>query len=194
MFRLQDLELTDRRTWPPCVQWGVAVFVCVVMVGGGSRYAIAPEWAALRHLQQQEAAHKQTFRTHQQQVQHLPLLRVEVGDLDARVAELLNQLPDNAEVPALLVDISQAGLARQLTFQQFKPAPLQTETFYQILPIALTAHGTFHQFAAFIDDLTRLTRLVSVDAVLITRDPAKPLRLEAELHTYQYQPTAKVAP
>ena len=83
-------------------------------------------------------------------------------EIKERFGVVLRQLPDKTEVPALLVDISQAGLARGLKFEQFKPEKAQTKEFYNMLPISIQVLGTYHQLAEFISDLAGLPRIVTV--------------------------------
>jgi len=113
-------------------------------------------------------------------------------EIQDRFGVVLRQLPDKTQVPALLIDISQAGLSRGLTFNQFKPGNPLTDEFYITLPISLKVTGDYHQFAEFISDLAALPRIVTLGNMTINRSKSKEegagdsLSMSAELFTYQY--------
>jgi type IV pilus assembly protein PilO len=110
---------------------------------------------------------------------------VEIQD---RFGVVLKQLPNKTEVPALLVDISQAGLSRGLVFNQFKPGNPRTEDFYITLPISIKVAGTYHQLAEFVSDLAALPRIVTVGNMSISggEKSGGTLTMNAQLFTYQY--------
>ena len=57
-------------------------------------------------------------------------------EIDTQFGALLKQLPNKAQMDALLVDINQAGLSRGLQFELFRPAPSESaREFYSELPI-----------------------------------------------------------
>jgi type IV pilus assembly protein PilO len=110
---------------------------------------------------------------------------VEIQD---RFGVVLKQLPDKTEVPALLIDISQAGLSRGLVFSQFKPGNPKTEDFYITLPISIKVAGTYHQLAEFVSDLAALPRIVTVGDMSISgrEKESSTLTMTAQMSTYQY--------
>ena len=103
---------------------------------------------------------------------------------------MLRQLPNRTEVPELLIDITQAGIARGLDFELFKPQPKRNADFYAILPISLKVKGTYHQFAEFISDLAALPRIVTIGNITIGRGKQKAasglLTMSAVTQTYHY--------
>ena len=62
-------------------------------------------------------------------------------EIDKTFGALLKQLPNKAEMEALLIDINQAGLGRGLQFELFKPGRETTKDFYAELPIYLEDYG-----------------------------------------------------
>lgn len=99
---------------------------------------------------------------------------------------MLRQLPNKAEMDALVTDINQAGLGRGLQFELFKPAPRETlYDFYAELPIQVRVTGNYHDLGAFASDVAQLPRIVTLDSLTIekTKDG---LVMNAIAKTYRY--------
>jgi type IV pilus assembly protein PilO len=101
---------------------------------------------------------------------------------------LLKQLPNQTEVPDLLIDITQAGLARGLEFDRFEPQDVVNQDFYAEMPVSIIVTGTYHQIGEFVSDIAALPRIVSVDTFRLSRGDADSgeLRMEAVTKTYHY--------
>jgi type IV pilus assembly protein PilO len=102
---------------------------------------------------------------------------------------MLRQLPGKTEVPNLLVDISQTGLAAGLTQQLFQPLPQQNMDFYAEQPIKMRLTGSFHQFGEFVSGIAALPRIVTLHDVEIKSQPQAPydqLTLDVTAKTYRY--------
>jgi len=74
-------------------------------------------------------------------------------------------LPGKTEVPNLLVDISQTGLAAGLEEELFKPQGELVRDFYAELPIQIRLAGTYHELARFVSDVAALPRIVTIHDV-----------------------------
>ena len=86
---------------------------------------------------------------------------------------MLRLLPNKTEIEALLVDISQSGLAAGLEFELFKPLPEQPAEFYAVQPISIRVTGTYHEFGEFISTVAALPRIVTQHDVRITPAPRR---------------------
>ena len=105
---------------------------------------------------------------------------------------MLRQLPGKTEVPNLLVDISQAGLAAGLQEKLFQPAPEKGNGFYAELPINIKLVGSYHQFGAFVSGIAALPRIVTLHDITITPVDASGksgfdnLTMDVTAKTYRY--------
>ena len=91
-------------------------------------------------------------------------------------------------MPALLVDINQAGLGRGLQFELFRPAEHETaKGFIAELPISLKITGSYHDLAYFAGDVARLSRIVTLSDISLTVQPKdQSLMLETVAKTFRY--------
>lgn len=185
---IQDVDIGDFSTWPHWFRWAVIFVVSGGLLWFGYKYLIEPEQIELAKLERQETQLRESFLIKKEQVVNLPAYREQMVEIQDRFGVVLKQLPNKTEVPALLIDISQAGLSRGLVFNQFKPANPRTAEFYITLPISINVSGTYHQLAEFISDLAALPRIVTLGDMTIKGggEDGTALRMTAQLYTYQY--------
>ena len=109
---------------------------------------------------------------------------------------MLRQLPGKTEVPSLLIDISQVGVAAGLEEKLFQPSPEIKKDFYAELPIKIKVIGSYHQMGEFVSGIAALPRIVTLDEMKITRenkDVYDNLSFELTAKTYRYLDDAEVA-
>ena len=118
---------------------------------------------------------------------NLDLHKQQLREIDQSFGALLKQLPNRAQMDALLVDINQAGLGRGLQFELFKPAASETtKEFYAELPIQVRVVGNYHDMGAFASDLGRLSRIVTLNDVTIVAIKDNQLQMDATARTFRY--------
>ncbi len=183
---LSDIDIQDPSSWPIWFRWVAIAVISIAILFGGYKQFIEPQQLQLERLERKEAQLKDTFLVKKELVVNLPAYREQMVEIQDRFGVVLKQLPDKTEVPALLIDISQAGLSRGLIFNQFKPGDPRTEEFYITLPISVSVTGGYHQFAEFISDLASLPRIVTLGNMKIVRVGSEQLNMSAQLFTYQY--------
>lgn len=183
---IQEVDIGDVSTWPIWFRWIMIVLVAIGLLFGGYKYFIGQQQQVLAKLERNEGQLKKSFLDKKQLAINLPAYREQMKEIQDRFGVVLKQLPNRTEVPALLIDISQAGLARGLKFKQFKPAKPETKEFYRKMPISITVTGRFHQLAEFVSDLASLPRIVTLGNMNIKRLQKRQLQMSAQLFTYQY--------
>ena len=109
----------------------------------------------------------------------------------------MRQLPGRTEVPNLLVDISQVGLAAGLQEKLFQPGTEVRRDFYAELPIAIKLTGSYHQFGNFVSGIAALPRIVTLHDITISPDTKDgnpdQLTLQVTAKTYRYLDEAEEA-
>jgi type IV pilus assembly protein PilO len=103
---------------------------------------------------------------------------------------MLRQLPGKTEIPNLLVDISQTGLAAGLREELFQPREEIQKDFYAEKPIKIRLKGSYHEFGKFVSDIAALPRIVTLHDIEITpenaQDSSDALVLNVTAKTYRY--------
>jgi type IV pilus assembly protein PilO len=109
-----------------------------------------------------------------------------LADIEQAFGALLKQLPNRQEMDALITDVNQAGLGRGLQFDLFKPEAETVSEFYAETPIRVKVNGGYHDIAAFVSDVSKLSRIVTLHNIALV--PAKDgvLNMDATVKTYRY--------
>lgn len=177
--------------WPPKIALLVMLFVLAMVAGWW--FLWNDQLAALEGKQQEEARLKQEYVEKKRQAVNLDLYVQQKEEIDRSFGALLKQLPNKAEIDALLVEVNQAGLGRGLQFDLFKPAGEQVKDFYAEVPVSVKINGTYHDFGAFAADIAKLPRIVTLNNITIAAAPGGQLTLDATTKTFRYLDEEEVA-
>jgi type IV pilus assembly protein PilO len=193
LSELKELELSNIGEWPMAAK-GLVIVVLAGLIGFGWYFlVIKDQLTRLDSTKAKEIELRASFEKKQEKAVNLEAYREQLAEMDASFGAMLRQLPDQTEVAALLVDVSQTGLAAGLEFELFQPSPEQNKEFYAELPIRVRVTGRYHDFGRFISGLAALPRIVTIHNVNISA-PAKGgdtanaqrLTMEATVKTYRY--------
>jgi len=177
----------DPSRWPliPRVILMLSVFVLVLI--GGYLGDIQDQFDTLDSGALEEDKLKQQYLQKKQQAVNLAPHRQQLVDIDRSIGALLKQLPDRAQMDALLVDINHAGVGRGLQFELFKPAAQETlREFYAELPIQIRVTGAYHEMGKFASDIGGLSRIVTLNDIEIRADGKGGMVMDAVAKTFRY--------
>jgi len=131
-----------------------------------------------------------TFDEKQRKAANVEAYKTQLKEMEKSFGAMLRQLPGKTEVPSLLVDISQVGLAAGLQEKLFQPAPEIRKDFYAELPIKIRLTGSYHQFGSFVSGIAALPRIVTLNDIQISPVDAKGgydnLTMDVTAKTYRY--------
>jgi type IV pilus assembly protein PilO len=110
----------------------------------------------------------------------------QLDQIQREFGALVKKLPGRSEIDALLVDVNQAGIARGLQFDLFKPAQQEKKTgFYAEIPINIKLTGDYHGMGGFVSDVAALPRVVTIGDIAIAHNKGV-LTMEAVAQTFRY--------
>ena len=121
------------------------------------------------------------------QAAHLNTYRQQMAELSGSLTTLLEQLPSDAEVPALLEEITVLANGSGLAVESLSLQDERAGEFYTELPIALNVAGGFHDFGHFIAGLAGLPRIVTLHDFTLVSATNGVLILSVDAVTYRYQ-------
>ncbi len=186
----RNLDPRDPGRWPGIVR-GLCVGIVFVICAGIAWYLLVwdDDRPVLLKAQQEEQDLRGQFENKQQRAANLSAYKAQLGEMERTFGAMLRQLPGRTEVPNLLVDISQTGLAAGLQEKLFQPSTEQTKGFYAELPIKIRLVGSYHQFGNFVSGIAALPRIVTLDDIEIK--PVSPsgfdnLTMDVTAKTYRY--------
>lgn len=130
---------------------------------------------------------------------NLESIRKQVAELDQQLAFALQELPDRREIDDLLRSVSDLASDAGLEVSLFKPLPENKRDFYAEVPVSITVAGTFHQIAAFFDEVGQLSRIVNITDITIrepnVQDASVRVRADCTATTFRYlDESERVAP
>jgi type IV pilus assembly protein PilO len=178
----------DVGAWPlaPRIASLFAIFVGILV--GGWFFLWGEQLATLEQRQQQEKNFKNDFVTKKTQAVNRELYVQQLAEIDRAFGTLLKQLPSKSEVESLLIEVNQSGMGRGLQFELFRPASEIVREFYAELPINVRLTGHYHDFGAFAGDISKLSRIVTLNNISIEAGKAKDgtLVMDAITKTFRY--------
>jgi type IV pilus assembly protein PilO len=187
---LRSLDPRDPGRWPLAVRATAIgiVFVVLALVG---LYVVV--WNGqredLQRYETEETDLRNQYREKHSKAVNLDLYKQQLADIERSFGAMLRQLPGRTEMPNLLVDISQTGLAAGLKQTLFQRLPEQAQDFYAEQPIKIRLTGSYHQMGEFVSGIAALPRIVTLHDVEIKALPGAPydqLQLDVTAKTYRY--------
>lgn len=191
--QLKRINPKEPGSWPWPIKLVALATLLVAIIAGGAVLDWTDQWESLDKAEKEEGQLKDAFLAKKKEAINLDIYKQQLKDIELSFGALLKQLPNRAEMDALIIDINQAGLGRGLQFDLFKPAASERRSeFYAELPISLRVTGSYHDMGAFASDIAQLPRIVTLNDVKLT--PAKDgLVMDAVAKTYRYLDEAEIA-
>ena len=187
---LQSLDVNDIGRWPFLFRAAVIGIAFLAVTGMGVWFTIVKDKApALDRAKQEEAALKTTFENKQRKAANYDAYKAQLAQIEQSFGTMLRQLPGETEIPSLIVDISQTGLAAGLQEKLFEPQSEIPKDFYAEKPIKIQLSGGYHEIANFVSGIAALPRIVTLHDITITpENTTEPdsLTLEVTAQTYRY--------
>ena len=181
------LDPKDPGTWPAVPKLVALIAILAGILVGAFFLDTQGQIDELEAGKTQEAKLKEDYINKKKQSVNLDLHKQQLREIDQSFGALLKQLPNRAQMDALLVDINQAGLGRGLQFELFRPASGESaKEFYSELPIQVRVLGNYHDMGAFASDLGQLSRIVTLNDVTIGPGKDGQLQMDATARTFRY--------
>lgn len=195
--QFRGLDRNDPSSWPALPRYLLLAAVVALVFGLLWALWLRSMGDELDSARQRETTLRADYRTKLQRAVSLEELKKQRVEVMHYVNLLEKQLPSKAEMDALLSDINQAGLGRNLQFELFRPGQVVIRDYYAELPIAIKVAGSYHDLGAFTADVANLSRIVTLNNLSVTpsADKDKPgqLVLEATARTFRYLDADEIA-
>lgn len=182
----RTLDPKDPGLWPALPRLIILAAVLALLL-------VAAWWLGWRNQvdeldskQQQEEKLRADWLDKKKQAINLEEYRRQLAEIDRSFGVLIRQLPNKAEMEALLIDINQSGLGRGLQFDLFKPGTETAKDFYAELPIQIKLTGSYHDLGAFAGDVAKMPRIVTLNDIEMTVNKDNVLNLNATAKTFRY--------
>ena len=113
----------------------------------------------------------------------LPQFQGQVKELENRLENLRQVLPEEKDVADTLRRIETLATKSNLAIQRFQPGKPVQQKLYAEIPYKLEAEGTYHNLASFFDQISKFPRIINISEISIkTKTPPEQNRtIVAEL-------------
>ena len=187
---LQSLDANDVGRWPLAFRVAVILIVFVLVTGLGIYFFIVKDKAPqLERERATEVDLRLSFENKQDKAANYQAYEDQLEEIKESFGTMLRQLPGETEIPSLIVDISQTGLAAGLQEKLFVPQPEIPRDFYAEKPINIRLTGSYHEIGNFVSGIAALPRIVTLHDINITpedRESFDNLSMEVTAKTYRY--------
>jgi type IV pilus assembly protein PilO len=187
---LQALDINDVGRWPVLFRAAVIAIVFVAVSVLGIYFTIVEDKRPeLQRAEEDEVQLRLTFENKQHKAANYDKYKAQLVRMQQSFGTMLRQLPGETEIPSLIVDISQTGLAAGLQERLFVPRAEIPRDFYAEKPINIRLSGSYHEIGKFVSGIAALPRIVTLHNITITpeqTDTYDVLSLEVTAQTYRY--------
>ena len=187
---LQSLDANDVGRWPLPFRIAVIVIVFIIASGLGLYFFIVKDKAPLlERAQAEEQELRTTFENKQRKAANYDAYKAQLAQIEQSFGTMLRQLPGETEIPSLIVDISQTGLAAGLQEKLFVPQAEIPKDFYAEKPIKIRLTGGYHEIGNFVSGIAALPRIVTLHDINIVPEGQgtfDELSMEVTAQTYRY--------
>ena len=183
---IRRLNIREVGSWPLLPRVAVLSIIFIAILIAGAVLDWKDRYEEFDRVREEESKLKEQYAVKKAKAINYDIYVQQLKEIEQSFGALLKQLPNKAEMDALLTDINQAGLGRGLQFELFKPAAQERlADFYAELPIAVKITGNYHDMGAFASDVALLPRIVTLNDLAIANDKGV-LTLDAVAKTFRY--------
>ena len=196
-FDVNDLD--NLGSAPLAIRIFLGLLCLAAILGLGYHFDTSESLSILESTEKKEIQLRKTFETKYRQSANMEAYKAQLAEMELEFGSMVRQLPGKTEIPGVIVDISQTGLAAGLKIQLFKPQEELKQGFYAEKPILIRVIGQYDQMAAFSSDVASLPRIVTLHDLEIRptktgRDKSdQSLTMDVTAKTYRYLDDNEIA-
>ena len=187
---LSNLDPNDIGRWPLLFRVLFIGLAFLLVVGFGYyQFVHTKQLPNLEKAEGEEVDLREQFDRKQRKAANLDAYKTQLEEMNTNFGAMLRQLPGQTEIPSLLVDISQTGVASGLEEELFQPIGEQRKDFYAEKPISIRLRGSYHELGQFVSGIAALPRIVTlhdIDIQPVSKDAGSDLTLNVTAKTYRY--------
>jgi type IV pilus assembly protein PilO len=167
-----DLSLSKL---PWHAQIGAFVLVSVGAIFGFWKFYVAEVQTDIAMRQTRLTAMRADIAKGVSTAKQLPQFQAQVTELESRLENLRQVLPEEKDVADILRRIQGLATKSNLSIQRFQPGKVVQQKLYAEIPYKLQAEGTYHNLGAFFDQISKFPRIINVGEISIkSKEPPEP--------------------
>lgn len=164
LLELQSLDAENYGEWSRPVQWTSWVVVSCLIMLLGYFLCVKPLKDNIEASNLDRITVLNEFTTQSTEVKSALQYKEQLDLIEDRFQEQLLQLPKSAEISGLIEDISASGRAATLRIEDISLDGEQKKEVFIEQPITIQATGDFHAFGRFVEAISSLPRIVTIQS------------------------------
>jgi len=128
-----------------------------------------PKFETISSLKTQLKDTQKKLSTAKRNAADLKKFQAKMKEAEAQFKMAMKKLPEKEEIPSLLASISDSGQQVGLEFLLFQPKSENKKEFYAEIPVSMSIRGDYHNLALFFDQVARLSRIVNIRDIQMSR-------------------------
>lgn len=173
-----------------------AIVLMVVLV---AFLVIFPQFGKIKSLSEKQKTLEQGLEEAKLNLARLKSIKSEAAQTEAKLIALARRLPQDAELPAMVVELQNVANSAGLEFSSAKLDNVVDKSGFAEIPLTINAQGTFYSVIDFIYRVENLPRKLVINEITVTsKDESYPdLEVEIKLNAYKLstqQPTLPPPP
>ena len=145
-----------------------------------------PKLADIAKLKKELGALEEKLMVAKKNAADLKKFQAMMQEAEVQFKKAMKALPEKEEIPSLLTSISRSGQDVGLEFLLFQPKTELRKEFYAEIPVAMKVVGGYHDLAIFFDKVARLSRIVNIKNISMSRIKDRP-QLDASCTAVTYK-------
>ena len=155
---------------PAAQKAGILLFTAAALTVGTFFLLVQPTWEQAEKSIKRMRALEDELIQNQAIANNLQQYRKEKELLEQQLAKALTELPEEANIDALIESLYAIGTDSGLVIVNIEPKGERGKDFYAEVPMAMTVTGNYHQIAVFFDQISKLKRIINVTGIKLS-DP-----------------------
>ncbi|MDJ0815913.1 MAG: type 4a pilus biogenesis protein PilO [Desulfobacterales bacterium] len=148
--------------------------VIFALIAGGFIYLLYwPKFEKINQLNKSLDNLQKKLENAKRNAKDLKKFQAKMKEAEAQFRMAMKKLPEKEEIPSLLSNISNSGQRVGLEFLLFEPKAERKREFYAEIPVAMNIKGDYHNLAVFFDQVARMSRIVNIKNIQMTRAKGK---------------------
>jgi len=138
----------------------VALLVLVMTV----LLILKPQFSSISEIKAEQEKELANLAQAKVKLQRLDAIRQEAADVEAKRISLSRRMPENPELPSLIIELQKIANSAGLDFGSVEVAELANQSGYAEVPISLQVTGTFYSIVDYMYRLEKMDREIVVDS------------------------------
>lgn len=194
-FDYQNPDFNNMGSWPAAIKLTTLILISGLIVFGFYWFMVKDSNMRYEREVAKEQPLKDQYRSKSFQVANLDALKAQLAQMEVDFGAMLDQLPDETEMPGLLDDISTTGSQSGLEIDKITPGQDVVQEFYIETPISIEVRGSYHEMGNFVSSMAAIERIVTLHDFSMSgigntgdnNESEAPLQMKIQAKTYRYK-------